>query len=529
MTTGQVHHPAVPDDATLDDAVPDAVPAAVPATGPCAPGQATAPYAEALEAHAHRDPLMLMVPSHAGTREGLSAGLAGLVGERAVRMDIPQLVDGIDVGPDSAFARAERLAGEAWHSRRTWFLANGSSQGNRLAVVAVAALGLGPGIVAQRSAHSSLVDGLVVTGLRPHWVAPAVDEALGINHGVTAAAVGRGIREARAAGSAPAAVYVVSPSYFGAVADVRALADTAHEFGLPLIVDAAWGAHFGFHEELPRFPTQDGADVVISSTHKMGGALGQGAMLHLGETELAAGLEPHLQRAHQLTQTTSASSLLLGSLDVARRALATGAEALGRSIAAAADLREQLRALPELRVVSDGFGAFPDIVDADPLRISLDVSGTGLTGYEIRSALANDHAVLVEIATVGAIAAFLGPGKELDLARFERALRAVIDGGRGRRQGVGRVDSLRPPAQGESVLTPREAYFGASEEVPTDEAVGRVSADALAAYPPGVPNVLPGERISAEAVAYLRAVAASPLGYVRGALDAGLHRVRVVR
>lgn len=492
-----------------------------------APAQASAPYTEALLAHMRRDPLMFMVPGHAATPTGLSQDLAALVGERAVRLDIPVLVDGIDSGPDSPYVHSTELAAQAWDARRTWFLANGSSQGNRMAVIAAQTLGIGEVILAQRSAHSSFTDGLVISGATPSWVLPQVDAARGINHGIHPDDLDAALRAERGP------VYVVSPSYFGAVADVDGLARVAHAHGVPLIVDAAWGAHFGFHPDLPAFPTSQGADVVITSAHKMGGALGQAALLHLGRGPFADALEPLLEKAYQITQTTSASSLLLASLDVARRSLALGQEALGASIDQAEALRERIRSMPGLSVASDDFGQYRDIVDTDPLRVSIDVRASGLTGYDVRAALAQEHAIFVEIATVGAVAAFLGPGKELDLDRFQHALEAVL--ATAPREGSGTAAPasggarLALPAPGRVRATPREAYFATAETVPATEAVGRVSADSLAAYPPGVPNVVPGEEITAEALEYLRSVAASPIGYVRGAADPVLDTVRVLR
>ncbi|MGO3153747.1 MAG: aminotransferase class I/II-fold pyridoxal phosphate-dependent enzyme [Galactobacter sp.] len=484
--------------------------------------QAATPYADALQRHADRDPLMFMVPGHAATPDGLSKDLADFVGERAVRMDIPVLVDGIDVGPESPYVEAERLAAEAWGAQRTWFLANGSSQGNRMAVIAAHALGLSDTILAQRSAHSSFTDGLVVSGATPEWILPQVDVRRGINHGLTPGQLDAALTRTRGP------VYVVSPSYFGAVADIPGLAEVAHAHGVPLIVDAAWGAHFGFHPSLPDFPTTQGADIVVTSTHKMGGALGQAALLHLASGPFTEALEPVLERAYQLTQTTSASSLLLASIDVARRSLVLGGDALEDSVEQAQALRQRVRSIPGLEVASDSFAEYPDIVDTDPLRVSIDVLATGLTGYQVREALANEHAVYVEIATIGAVAAFLGPGKVLDLDRFESALRAVIEAGAGSPTADDAAQVLSLPSPGPLRTTPREAYFARAVTVPAEEAIGRVSAGALAAYPPGVPNVVPGEEITRESLDYLRAVAASPIGYVRGAADPALDTVRVL-
>ena len=506
------------------------------------PAQAETPYATALDAHARRDTLNLMVPGHGATPEGLTGELAAFCGPRALAMDIPPLIDGIDVGPDSPLVQSTRLAAEAWGARRTWFLANGASQANRMATLAVASLGSGSTVVAQRSAHSSFIDGILVGDLTPRFVLPSIDQERGIHHGVTPDALDAELRRARTEAADVAAVYVISPSYFGAVADIRGLARVAHEHDVPLIVDGAWGSHFGFHPDLPESPTRLGADLTVSSTHKLGGSLTQSAMLHLSDGPYAASLEPLLERAYMLTQSTSASALLLGSLDVARHALTQGTAAIGATIAHVEAFRERLRTAGRFPVISDRFAAFPDIVDHDPLRVSIDVSVTGLTGHRVRDILGSEFGIFLEISTVHAIVVFVGPGKLPDLDRLARALDAIAD--RSAADGSGAVGSAAVgsvadgsaapaaipalPSPGPLALRPRTAYFARHETVSAREAVGRISADSLAAYPPGIPNVIPGEEITAETVGFLQAVAGSPIGYVRGALDSSVSRFRVV-
>ncbi|MFD9124805.1 amino acid decarboxylase, partial [Kitasatospora sp. NPDC059571] len=361
-------------------------------------GQHRAPYAEAVCREAAADRLRLNVPGHAADPDRFGA-LAGLVGARVLRLDVPPLLDGVDLGPDSPMEQALRLAAEAWGARRTWFLTNGASQGNRIA--ALVAQALGDTLVVQRSVHSSVVDGLVLSGLRAAFVQPSVDAGLGIAHGVAAG----DLAAALAAHPDAAAAYVVTPSYFGAVADVPALAAAAHAAGVPLIVDEAWGSHFGFHPELPANALAQGADLVVSSTHKLGGALTQAAMLHLAEGPFAARLEPLVERVFHLTQSTSASALLLASLDEARRALATGGERIGESLRAAEEMRRAVRAGGRFAVASDGFGRFADIAAVDPLRVAVDVRSGGITGHEARRLLMHEHGVLVEVATEAAVVA----------------------------------------------------------------------------------------------------------------------------
>lgn len=508
---------------TTDHRTPSPSPTSVPAArvpSPSRPGvgQLRAPYAEAVLGHAGRDWLRLNVPGHAAAP---GSDLAGFFGPRITALDFPPLLDGVDLGPDTPLDRALALAAEAWGARRTWFLTNGASQGNQIASMVAPALGRT--LVVQRSVHSSVIDGLVLSGVDAVFVQPSVDPEQGIAHGVTAADVAAALERTPDA----AAVYIVSPSYFGAVADVRAIADAAHAAGVPLIVDEAWGSHFGFHPDLPANALSLGADLATSSTHKLAGSLTQSAMLHLAQGPFADLLEPLVDRAFRLVQSTSASALLTASLDLARRNLVTDADATGRSVEAADRVRGAVRAWGRFKVVSDGFHAFPDIVRADPLRIAIDTRAGGITGHEARRRLFRDHQVMVEVATDAAIVAVIGAGAGPDTDRFVEALHTLSSPLTTDPAGAG-GGMLRLPAPGATELTAREAFLSPAVVVAAQEAVGRISADTLAAYPPGIPNVLPGEVITAEAVRFLQRTAAAPNGHVRGALDPGVTRLRVV-
>src|SRR5690606_17225158 len=189
------------------------------------------PYADALERYISRDPLQLMVPGHGGSDYGISGRLSQFFGERMLRLDVPMLIDDIDLGDDSPLDQALALAADAWGAKRTWFLTNGASQANR--TVALAVRGLGENVLSQRSAHSSFSDGVLLAGLTPTFVFPSVDEDNGMAHGVSPAALDTALTAASEAGQPAAAVYIVSPSYFGSVADVRALSEVAHAHGAP--------------------------------------------------------------------------------------------------------------------------------------------------------------------------------------------------------------------------------------------------------------------------------------------------------
>jgi lysine decarboxylase len=485
--------------------------------------QQQTPYLDALCAYARRQPARLHVPGHKGG-PGADPGMLEAFGERALSLDIPALTYGIDVGVEpSSFEQAQRLAADAWGAKRAWFLINGASQGNLAAGLALAHRG--SDVVVQRNAHSSVIDSLVLSGMRPTFAAPEVDPELGIAHCLTPETLERALAATpRAVGA-----WVISPTYFGAAADVRALAEVAHARGVPLIADEAWGAHLAFHEDLPEHALAAGADLVISSTHKIVGSMTQSAMLHFGHGAGALIGEDTVDRAVTLTESTSPNSLLCGSLDAARRQAAVhGRELLGATMAALALVREEIRAIEGLDVLDDRLTGRPGVFAYDPLRLAVDVRGVAASGYELAPLLREIDDINLELYGQNVLVAVFGMG-ERDLSeagRLVAALRTAVE-----RVGLdprGESASFAaPPPWGELAMTPREAYLGAQEVVPAAQAVGRIAAESLATYPPGIPNVLPGERLSAETLAYVQQTLELG-GSVRGASDRLLHTVRVV-
>jgi len=477
---------------------------------------ARAPYAESLQRYAGRVVVRAGVPGHVGDAD---RGVADLLGG-ALAWDIPPLTDGIDTEPDggpSALDAARALAADAWGARRTWFLTNGASQGNLTACLALRHHG--EHIVVTRSMHSSVTDGMAMAGLSPITVMPHVDPIRGMAHGITPDELDAALTAHPEAGAA----WVVSPSYFGAVSDIAGLARIAHHHGVPLVVDEAWGAHFGFHPDLPVNALRLGADLVVSSTHKLGGSLGQSAMLHLGHGEFADELGANIDRALRMTSSTSESSLLLAGLDLARRDLVTRTDRITDSIAAVDRVRDVLRADSRFAIATDDIGDDPAVHGIDPLRLVVDTRGTGLTGHEVRQRLFHDHGVHVEMSTDAVVVALVGAGSRIDEYALIRAFTSLP-------HGIARdvvVHAL--PRPGERVLDLRTAAFADTDVVSAGEAIGRISADSLAAYPPGVPNVLPGELITADVVDFLTASAEAPHGYVRGAIDPDMKVLRVVR
>jgi arginine decarboxylase len=499
----------------------DASLADVPARSGVPPtAQPTAPYLEAVTAYGFRGSTRFHVPGHKGG-PGADPGMRMSFGERSLLLDVPQDIEGIDVGPSpTPYEQAEQLAAEAYGAERTWFLTNGATQGNHALCLALA--GPGAHVVLQRNSHASMVDGLILSGGIPSWVAPEYDPELGMAHGVTPTSLEAALRRAPEARAA----FIVSPTYYGMAADVEGCAEVAHRAGTALVVDNAWGSHFGFHSRLPRSPLQLGADAMLASTHKIVGSLTQSAMLMVApggriDTDGVA-------RAIRLVRSTSPSALLMASLDAARRQLAVHGEALlERTIRAAERARLAIDAVPGCAVVGEGLVGQPGVAGWDPLRIVIDVRGTGCTGYEVAAALRAYYDIYVELATHATLVLVLGIGQPVEaLERLENDFAETV--AQISRPGTSPALARAPAALEHGTATsPRDAFLGEGETVAVDDAVGRISAESIAGYPPGIPALLPGERITEEVILYLRSLTGAG-ARLHGAADPSFATVRVL-
>ncbi len=486
------------------------------------PPQQSAPYFDAILAYGLRGPTRFHVPGHkAGS--GADPALRHALGE-ALALDIPQGIFGIDVGDEpTPYTQAELLAATGHDAQRTWFLTNGATQGNHALALALAPLGAH--VVAQRNSHASIVDGLVLSGGIPAFVAPEIDEHLGMAHGVAPQTLADRLAQTPQA----RAVFVVSPTYYGVCADVGALADVAHAAGVPLLVDQAWGPHFGFHPRVPQTALKLGADAVLTSTHKIAGSLTQSAMLHVARESLVD--IGRLERAVRIVRSTSPSSLLLISLDASRRQLAVhGHRLLDRTLAATDRARAQLAAIDGVRVLGDELLGRPGVHDIDPLRIVLDVQDTGSSGYAVAAALRETYDVNVELSTHAAVVLVVGMGEDpsaLDdiASEVQSVVQRLADAPAQDDQAV----TYDISSEGtELVVSPRDAFLGEAERVPVADAPGRISCESIAAYPPGIPGVLPGELITAAIVDDLRRVVEQG-ARLHGAADPTFRTIRVLK
>jgi lysine decarboxylase len=390
---------------------------------------------------------------------------------------------------NDVLGKAERLAAALWGADLCRFCVSGSTQGNEALALAVARPG--DAVIASRNLHKSVFAGLVLAGLEPVWVRPDVDPATGLPLRIPVARVEDAFARRPDAG----AVFLVEPSYVGMLSDLAAIADVAHARGAPLVVDQAWGAHLGFHPELPRHALALGADGMVTSAHKTLASFTQGAYL-FAQGDLLS--RTRLDEAFELLHTTSPSGALLASLDRARAILATrGQELLAGTIALARRAREELAGVEGLAVLAGD----------DPTKLVLALAGTGADGLQVESdcwaegvrfELANRD-TLVPLLTMGDTAESVG--------RLVDVLRRAVERRRGEPRRPGPATAVWA-VEPEVALTPREAFFAAREAVPAGRAAGRIAAELVVPYPPGIPAIAPGEVVQAELLETLRAAAA---------------------
>ncbi|KAL0037016.1 hypothetical protein WJX77_009443 [Trebouxia sp. C0004] len=503
-----------------------------------------APLLTALKARAEAQQAPFYVPGHKRGSRVLD-GARQVIGETAFQHDLTEL-PGLDylASPTSVIQQAQQLAATSFGADKTWFLVNGSSTGIHAAVMATC----GPGdcLVLARNCHQSAFAAAVFADCDTWYVQPHYDEQLGVAHGIHPSSVQQALDAACSAGKRVTAVLVVSPTYFGVCSDISGLAEVCHISNVPLIVDEAHGSHFAFDSAFPQSGLSCGADCVIQSSHKTLSALTQAAMLHIQGDCIDTG---RVSRALQLLQSSSPSYLLMASLDGAR-AHAQQQGIWEEPLRAGQFSTAKLQELDGLQVVSSAYVGTRGIAAVDPLRITVGVQSVGLTGSQVSTILEGEYGVVTELATQQVIVFALGIGTTMshaeklivafqNLHQKYRDTTALSDELASKRSlplsqvgssQAGDHNSLQPSVDmGNSLqlMSLRNAFFANSVRVTRAAAAGRVSAELLCPYPPGVPVAIPGEVLQTETIQLLLRVLVTG-GTVTGPSDPTLSTFLVV-
>lgn len=480
-----------------------------------------APVLQAIEDYRAGNYVTFLPPGHKQGR-GVDPRVLAVVGEDVFASDII-LMNGLDdrhMG-QGVLARAEALMADAVDADHAFFSTCGSSLSVKAAMLAVACPG--EKLLVSRNIHKSVVVGLIISGVDPVWVRPRWDPKQEIAHSPGPDAV----RLAFEAAPDAKGMLLITPTDYGSCAAIRETAEVCHSHDRPLVVDEAWGAHFPFHDDLPSWAMDAGADLCVTSVHKMGNGLEQGSVYHLQGTRIAPEV---LQARADLLDTTSPSVLIYAGMDGWRRQMVEhGAALLDRALQLARSARQEISGIPGLRVLEREDLVGPELADDhDPLKLMIDLQETGRSGYDVNEWLRANHRVDLGLSDHRHVVAQITVAD--DEETVDRLVTALGDL-------VGHVEEIVParpveiPPPGEleleQALLPRDAFFGPIEKVPVEHAAGRVAAETISPYPPGVPTILPGEVVTQTAIDYLRSGVAAGM-YLPDATSPGLDVLRVV-
>ncbi|WP_030984405.1 aminotransferase class I/II-fold pyridoxal phosphate-dependent enzyme [Streptomyces sp. NRRL WC-3744] len=478
------------------------------------------PVLEALQEFRRRGDVAYGPPGHKQGR-GTDPRVAEILGLDVFRADVLSL-NGLDDRRQSqgVLEQAQELMADAVGAEHAFFSTCGSSLSVKTAMCSVA--GPGEKLLLSRNAHKSVIAAVIINGVEPIWVHPKFDAERHMAHPPEADDVRNRLREHPDAKG----MLLITPTDWGTCADVRAVADACHASDVPLIVDEAWGAHLPFHPDLPAWGMDADADLVVTSVHKMGGAIEQSSVFHLQHDRVSPTV---LKQREDLLGTTSASSLVYATLDGWRRQMVEqGHGLLDAALHRAERIRARLRELTGLRVmggeiIEEGLAA-----EFDPLKIVVDVRDLGISGMQAAEWLRGNCHIDVGGSDTCRISASI---THSDDEETEKLLVESVSSLVERADTIERQPAVHLPEphalELEQAVLPREAFFGPAEQVPAERAVGRVAAETISPYPPGVPVVAPGEVITAEVVDYLRSGVAHGF-LVPDAADSSLKTFRVV-
>ncbi|MEV4434402.1 aminotransferase class I/II-fold pyridoxal phosphate-dependent enzyme [Streptomyces sp. NPDC049585] len=480
-----------------------------------------APVLEALAAYAETGRTPFTPPGHKQGR-GADPRVRSVLGEAVFAHDV-LAISGLDdrAGRHEVLQRAERLMADAVGAEHTFFSTCGSSLSVKAAMLSVA--GPHEELLIGRDAHKSVVSGLILSGVRPVWVEPSWDADRHLAHPPSPEAFERAFERHPDAKGA----LVTSPTPYGTCADLAGIAEVCHRRDRPVVVDEAWGAHLPFHPDLPTWAMDAGADVCVTSVHKMGSGLEQSSVFHLQGERVDL---HHLAACADLLGTTSPSVLVYAALDGWRRQMVEqGRELYERALALARSVRSRVEGIEGMHVHDRADFCGPGrAADLDPLQLIVDIAALGTTGYRAADWLREHHHINLHVSDHRRISAQLTHADDEGTAAVLLAALSDLSRNAGELR-TSTVVEVPSPAdlRLEQVLLPRDAFFGRTEMVPGNKAEGRVAAEMLTPYPPGIPVALPGERLTAPVLRYLDSgVRAGML--VPDAADPELGSVKVV-
>lgn len=477
--------------------------------------QSRAPIFEALERYKSMRIVPFDVPGH--KRGKGNPELTKFLGEKCLTVDVNSMkpLDNL-CHPVSVIKEAEELAARAFGAQHAFFMVNGTTSAVQSMIMSVCKRG--DKIIMPRNVHRSAINALIISGAVPVYVNPSINKQLGIPLGMSVADVKKAIEQNPDA----KAVLVNNPTYYGICSDLRTITKLAHQHGMKVLVDEAHGTHFYFGENLPLSAMAAGADMAAVSMHKTGGSLTQSSFLLSNHPDLHQG---YIRQIINLTQTTSGSYLLLSSLDLSRRNLALhGKEIFARVKELAQYAREEINKLGGFYAFSSELIDGDAIFDFDTTKLSVHTRDIGLAGIEVYDLLRDEYDIQIEFGDIGNILAIISVGDNMFV--MERLISAMAEIKRiYQKDKAGMYDHeyINP----EVVMTPQEAFYAAKHAMPIEQSAGQICSEFVMCYPPGIPILAPGERITQEILDYI-AYAKEKGCFLTGTEDIHIENINVV-
>ncbi|WP_449539866.1 aminotransferase class I/II-fold pyridoxal phosphate-dependent enzyme [Ferdinandcohnia sp. Marseille-Q9671] len=478
------------------------------------------PLFTGLVEHAKKNPTQFHIPGHK-KGAGIDPEFRSFIGDNALSIDLINIGPLDDLHqPKGIIKQAQDLAADAFGADHTFFSVQGTSGAIMTMVMAVC--GPGDKILVPRNVHKSVMSAIVFSGAVPIFIHPDIDKNLGISHGITTDSVERALEQH----SDAKGLLVINPTYFGIAADLKKIVDIAHSYNVPVLVDEAHGVHIHFHESLPLSAMQAGADMAATSVHKLGGSMTQSSVLNVREGLVSSN---RVQSILSMLTTTSTSYLLLASLDVARKRLVLeGHELIEKTIQLANYTRDRINDIEKLYCVGKEILGTKATFDFDPTKLIVSVKDLGITGSDVEVWLREKYNIEVEMSDLYNILCIFTPGdtkKEADL--LIEALADLADEVSHYSESRTIPDVLLPDIP-VLAISPRDAFYSETEIIPIEESAGRVIAEFVMVYPPGIPIFIPGEIITEDNLTYIQKNVEAGLP-VQGPEDSELKYLRVIK
>jgi arginine decarboxylase len=476
------------------------------------------PLFTALTEHAARRPIQFHIPGHK-TGAGADPEFRSFIGSNALSIDLINIAPLDDLHqPTGVIEEAQKLAADAFGADYTFFSVQGTSGAIMTMIMSV--VGEGDKIIVPRNVHKSVLSAIIFSGAKPVFLSPVQDHNLGIDHGVTTRSVQRALElhpDAKA-------VLVINPTYYGVCANLKEIVELVHSYDIPVLVDEAHGALIHFHERLPLSAMEAGADMAATSVHKLGGSMTQSSVLNVKGPRVNP---KRIQTIISMLTTTSTSYLLLASLDTARRNLAlNGREMAEKAIGLAQYARNEINRIPGLYCFGEDILGTEATYSYDPTKVTIHIRHLGITGYDAENWLRQRYNIEIELSDLYNILCLVTPGdsrENIDL--LLKALRELS--AETYQVNAARELVVKVPEIPQLSLTPRQAFYGDTELIPFKESAGRIIAEFIYVYPPGIPILLPGEVISQSNIDYI--IDHLEVGLpVKGPEDRSIEQVKVI-